>query len=126
MAEKTPAEKLRLKPGMKAAILHVPDGLWEYLGVPAGVALVEDPAAADFLLEFAEDQARAEKRLTALRPAVGDDTVAWLAYPKGSKAAGRDISRDTIWAFVQTLGMRLVANVAIDGTWSAVRMKVQR
>ena len=122
MADKTAAEKLRLRPGMKAALLHVPDGLQERLGIPADVALVDDPAAADFLLDFAGDQAQAEERLTALRPAVGAKTVAWLAYPKGSKAAGHDVSRDTIWAFVQTLGLRLNANVAIDETWSAVRM----
>ena len=122
MADKTAAEKLRLRPGMKAALLHVPDSLQERLGIPADVALVDDPAGADFLLDFAADQAQAEERLAALRPAVGAKTVAWLAYPKGSKAAGHDISRDTIWAFVQTLGLRLNANVAIDETWSAVRM----
>jgi hypothetical protein len=126
MAERTPAEKLGLKAGMTATLLHVPDGLQEHLGVPVGVTLLADPAAADFFLEFAADQAQAEERLTALRPVVGPTTVAWLAYPKGGKAAGRDISRDTIWAFVQTLGMRLVANVAIDGTWSAVRMRPQQ
>ena len=40
MAEKTLAEKLQLKPGMKAALLHVPDVLQERLGVPAGVTIV--------------------------------------------------------------------------------------
>jgi hypothetical protein len=122
MADKTPAEKLRLKPGMKAALLHLPEGLQERLGIPAGVTLVGEPPGADFILEFATDQAQAEERLTALRPAVGATTVAWLAYPKGAKAAGRDVSRDTIWAFVKTLGLRLNANVAVDETWSAVRM----
>jgi hypothetical protein len=29
-------------------------------------------------------------------------------------------------AFVQTLGMRLVANVATDNTWSALRSKAQQ
>jgi hypothetical protein len=123
MTDKTAAEKLRLEPGMRAALLHVPEGLQERLGVPDGVVIVDDPMSADFLLEFAEDQAQADERLAALQPAVGDDTVAWFAYPKGSKAAGRDISRDTIWALVQTRAMRLVANVAIDATWSALRLK---
>ncbi len=39
---------------------------------------------------------------------------------------GRAADRDTVWAFMQTLGMRLVANVAIDDTWSAVRIKAQQ
>ena len=54
---------------------------------------------------------------------MGEKTVAWLAYPKGSKAAGYDLSRDTIWRFAQTIGLSLVAHVAIDETWSAVRFR---
>jgi hypothetical protein len=123
MPDKTPAEKLRLKPGMKAALLHVPDELEGALSVPDGVQLVPDPGQADFILDFAETQGEAEERLQALRPAIRDATVTWMGYPKGSKAAGYDISRDTIWKFVQTLGMALNANVAIDEKWSAVRMR---
>jgi hypothetical protein len=33
------------------------------------------------------------------------------------------VSRDTIWRFAQTIGLTLVANVAVDETWSAVRLK---
>ena len=81
------------------------------------------PADAGFLLDFATTQAEAEERLVALAPFVGEKTVVWIAYPKGAKAAGRDVSRDTIWRFAQTIGLTLVANVAIDGTWSALRVK---
>ena len=123
MTEKTPAEKLRLKPGMSAAFLHLPDGLHARLGVPEGVVEVADPSEADFILDFASTQAEAEERLTALAPAVRPTTVTWMAYPKGSKAAGYDISRDTIWKFAATVGLVLNANVAIDEKLSAVRMR---
>jgi hypothetical protein len=128
VAEKAPAEKMRLKPGMTAALLHVPVGLQGRLGVPDDVIVVDDPAAAGpagagLLLDFATTQAEAEERLFALRPFVGEKTVAWLAYPKGSKAAGRDLSRDTIWAFARTIGLTLVTNIAIDETWSALRVR---
>ena len=128
MTEKTPAGKMRLKPGMAAALLHVPAELRGRLGVADGVTVVDDlakagPADAGFLLDFATTQAEAEERLVALAPFVGEKTVVWIAYPKGAKAAGRDVSRDTIWRFAQTIGLTLVANVAIDGTWSALRVK---
>ena len=123
MTEKTPAEKLRLKSGMSAALLHVPDGLATVLGLPEGVDVRVEPAGADFILDFATTQAQAEERLTELRPSMGDNTVTWMGYPKGSKAAGHDISRDTIWKFARTIGLVLNANVAIDEKWSAVRMR---
>lgn len=123
MTHKTPAEKLRLKPGMSATFLHLPEGLQARLGIPDDVNEVDDPANADFILDFATTQAEAEKRLTALAPFVGPRTITWMAYPKGSMAAGYDISRDTIWRFAQTVGLVLNANVAIDENLSAVRMR---
>ena len=125
MAEKTPAEKMRLKAGMSASLLHVPDGLAVGLGVPEGVSVAKEPAAADFILEVATTQAEVEGRLAALEPDIGAETVVWVAYPKGAKKEGYDISRDTIWAFVRTIGLTLVANVAVDATWSAVRVRRQ-
>jgi len=123
MADKTPAEKLRIKPGMRVALLHTPDGVHDRLGLPEDIALTTHPASADFVLDFATTQAQAEERLRDLRPAIGPKTIAWMAYPKGSKAAGYDISRDTIWRFAPTIGLVLNANVAIDEVWSAVRMR---
>jgi len=44
VSDRTPAEKPRLKPGMAAAISHVPEGA--ELGVPDDVTLVVDSAVA--------------------------------------------------------------------------------
>lgn len=121
MADKSPAEKLKLKPGMSATILHAPADV--ALGVPEAVTLVDDPAAADFVLEFAATQAEAEERMTALAPAIGEKTVFWVAYPKGSKAKGLDISRDTVAGFARTVGLVVNANFSIDEVWSAVRAR---
>jgi hypothetical protein len=128
MPEKTPSAKMHLKPGMTAALLHVPADVRGRLRVPDDVTVVDDPGAAGpagvgFLLDFATTQAEAEMRLLTLRPFIGEKSVAWLAYPKGSKAAGRDLSRDTIWAFARAVGLTLVTNIAIDETWSALRIR---
>jgi hypothetical protein len=123
MAEKSAAEKLRVKPGMTAAILHAPPGVVENLGLPEGVTLVGQPEAAGFIVTFAATQAEAEERVQEIVAHVGPDTIAWIAYPTGGKAAGRDISRDTVWAFVRTIGFELVANVSVDDTWSALRLR---
>lgn len=124
MPEKTPAEKLHLKSGMTAAVLHPPGAVpLASLGIPEDVRVTADPAGADFILDFAETQSDAEARIRALAPHVADKTVAWFAYPKGSKAAGLDISRDTLAAFVRTIGLVAVSMVAIDPVWSAARIR---
>jgi hypothetical protein len=108
---------------MSATFLHLPEGLQERLGIPDSITEVDDPAKADFVLDFASTQAEAEERLAALAPSMAPKTIAWMAYPKGSKAAGYDISRDTIWQFARTVGLVLNANIAIDEKLSAVRMR---
>ncbi len=85
MAEKTAAEKMRLKPGMTAAILHAPPGVVEGLGLPDDVTVVGQPETAAFILTFAATQAEAEERVREIAPHVGPDTLAWIAYPKGSQ-----------------------------------------
>jgi hypothetical protein len=123
MADKTPAEKLRLKAGMTAALLHVPEDVRGGLGLPDGVAVDDDPAHVDVILDFAATQAEAERRLTALEPHVRDEVVLWFCYPKGSKAAGHDLNRDTVATFARTVGLVAVSNVAVDETWSALRIR---
>jgi hypothetical protein len=123
MAEKTPAEKMRFKAGMSAALLDAPAGTAGRLGLPADVVMTGNPREAGFVLVFVSTQAEAEASLGDLATWLAPTTLAWLAYPKGSKAAGYDLSRDTIWAFAQTIGLTAVANVAIDSTWSALRLR---
>ena len=123
MAEKTPAEKMRFKPGMSAALVAAPAGTAGRLGFPADVVMPEGPREADFILVFVTTQVEAEAALSDLSAWLAPTTLAWLAYPKGSKAAGHDLSRDTIWAYAQTIGLTVVANIAIDSTWSALRLR---
>jgi hypothetical protein len=124
MSDKTPAEKLRMASGMTAALLHLPEGVLEDLGVPAGVEVVDDPSAAGFVLAFASTQAVAEDRLASLAEVIGRKTVAWIAYPKGSRAAGHDLNRDTIATFARTVGLVAVSAVSLDDTWSALRIRL--
>lgn len=120
---KTAAEKMRMGPGMSVCLLHAPEEADAFLGMPEGTTRVAHASDAQFVLVFARTQAEAEERLAALAPTIDRDTLAWLAYPKGAGRAGHDVSRDTIWRFAETLGLRLVAQVALDETWSAVRIR---
>lgn len=45
-------------------------------------------------------------------------------YPKGtSKNFNAEINRDTIAAYARSVALQLVAMVAIDADWSALRLK---
>lgn len=120
MTDPTVLEKLKYKPGMKVAVLFAPEGV--ELGVPAG-ASIGDPIGADFILLFARSQAEAVDRLAPVANAIGPTTIAWIGYPKGSRAKGYDISRDTLFSALRDLNLTANANFSIDDTWSAVRFR---
>lgn len=132
----TPYTKLRLKAGMAALVYGAPEELVELLALPGTVRSLSGGridskcpdrqstlGEAGFALTFARNQAEAVRRIGELEPALQSGAVVWIAYPKGSKAAGYDVSRDTIWRAANVAGSVLNANVAIDSKWSAVRLR---
>ena len=123
MSDKSASEKMRLKPGMRAAFSRVPPDLESALGVPEGVIAATDPSGADFVLQFATTQAEADELLASLQPHVGTKTIAWIAYPKGSKGSGYDLNRDTVAGSARGVGLVVCAAVAIDQKWSALPVR---
>jgi hypothetical protein len=55
-------------------------------------------------------------------PAARRDTLTWVAYPKAGKL-GTDLNRDVLAELVKTRGVQPVRQVALDDTWSALRLR---
>lgn len=106
--------KLQIRPGSRFAVLAAP----EDSPVPADAVA---PEAADAVLLFVRMRAdldRAEPLLDAARA----DRLAWVAYPKAGRL-GTDLNRDRLAEALTALGVRPVRQVALDGTWSALRFR---
>ncbi len=127
MAEKTLAQKLLIKPGYRVLLDDVPEGYFEALGpLPPGVSLTaarEEPT--DLVLAFVRSRRELEEALARLQGAFGPKTVLWVAYPKGASGIKTDIHRDIIRDYAATVGLTAVSLIAVDDTWSAMRLKVQ-
>ena len=122
MTDKTVAEKARVKPGTTIAVLNRVPNVVESLGLPEDVAFVE-PADAQLLFLFVNTHAELEARMPAAVAALAPKAAIWVFYRKGSKAAGLDMNRDSIWAIAEKLGMRPLGLVGVDDTWSAFRLR---
>lgn len=59
--------------------------------------------------------------IAVLNPAPG--VALWVFFRKGSKAAGLDMNRDSIWEIAESLDMRPLGLVGIDRTWSTFRLR---
>src|SRR3954471_17921273 len=104
------AGKLQLKPGMSIEIVGAPAGL--DLGLPEGHGA---------LLLFARDAAELDEGTTKLVEAVDREALTWVAYPKAGQR-GTDLNRDIVRETLEPRGARTVRQIAIDETWSALRL----
>jgi hypothetical protein len=125
MVEKSIAKKLLLKPGMKALILNAPQGFMEGLDdLPTGIQLSSESAAgADFVLLYIKDSAELNQHFELAHQSVIFDGLFWIAYPKGSSKIKTDVNRDILWKILKSKGIRPVAMISIDDTWSAMRFR---
>jgi hypothetical protein len=110
------AAKLQLKPGMTLASVGAPPDA-PVIDAPEG-----DAPAADAVLLYARDGAQLERGAGMLVAAVSRRALTWVAYPKARKL-GTDLDRDAVRARVQAHGLDTVRQVALDDTWSALRLK---
>jgi hypothetical protein len=119
MAEKTIAAKLLIKSG--TAVWATPaDELARIGPLPEGVTHASAPAEAATAIVFAAHEAALRQALAEHGAELGRVGTLWIAYPKGGRS---DLNRDTLWPIVSELGLRPIAQVAIDETWSALRFR---
>jgi hypothetical protein len=114
------ASKLQIKPGQSVSVINRPPGV--DLELSAESTIADDPSAADTVILFTADRAELDERGAPVIEAAKRDALAWVAYPKAGKL-GTDLNRDSLAAALRESGTQPVRQVAIDGTWSALRFR---
>jgi hypothetical protein len=125
VADKTVAQKARVKPGTTIAVLNRVPGVIESLGLPQDVTFV-DPGSAQAVFLFVRTRVELDARMPVAVAGLAPGAALWVFYRKGSKSAGLDMNRDDIWAIAESLDMRPLGLVGIDDTWSAFRLRPAR
>jgi hypothetical protein len=125
MPGKTVAQKARLKRGTSIAVLNPAPGVVESLGLPADTTFAE-PAQAQLLFVFVNTQAELEALMPPAVASLAPAASIWVFYRKGSRTAGLDMSRDSVWAMAEQLDLRPLGLMSVDETWSAFRLRPAR
>lgn len=116
-------QKLLIKPDARVLLLNAPIGYAKKLApLPSGVTVTDKRGTADVAIAFVRDSAEL-KRLASGFPALEEDAILWVAYPKGGTKAGTDIDRDVLHAAMEKHELVGVTLVALDDTWSAMRFR---
>lgn len=128
MPESTLAKKMKLKAGMKAAVINAPDGYVKELApLPVGTTVGEKlQGELDWIQVFATTSAE----LKALAPKVGKalapEGILWISFPKGSSGIQTDLTRDKGWDALAGADLKWVTLISVNGTWSAFALRPYR
>ena len=114
------AGKLQLKPGQSVPVVGQPEGVGLDLGGDHPVAGAPDQS--DAVIVFCLGRDELERLSDRFVPPAKRDTLTWIAYPKAGKL-GTDLNRDALVELVKTRGVQPVRQVALDDTWSALRLR---
>lgn len=117
------ATKLLIKPDARVLLLNAPIGYAKKLApLPSGVTVTDKRGPAEVAIAFVRDSAEL-RRLASGFPALEEDAVLWVAYPKGGRTAGTDIDRETLHAAMEKHELVGVTLIALDEAWSAMRFR---
>ena len=103
---------------MTAMLLYTPPNYPTY----GGFKPAQD-GKGDFVHLFVTSKAEFAERFAAAANSVQDGGVFWLSYPKSTPKQQYDINRDSLWDLVLPRGWHPVAQISLDETWSAIRLK---
>jgi bifunctional DNA-binding transcriptional regulator/antitoxin component of YhaV-PrlF toxin-antitoxin module len=125
MSSKSIAEKLQIKQGKKVLLVNEPKDYRINLGkLPDNTTVTEKTSKAfDIIQVFISSKAELQNQLPKLKLLLADKGIFWVTYPKGTSKVKADVNRDSIREYGQTVGLQAVSLVAIDDTWSALRLK---
>ncbi len=96
---------------------------------PPGYDLeVEAPGSQDAPLNFVQVFVTSAAELRAAVPALfgkaAGDPVFWVTYPKQASGVASELNRDVIARMIaDETTFRVVSNVSVDATWSALRLR---
>lgn len=116
--------KLRYEDHQNALVLNAPERFRiEVADANLLYDVTDREGHFDFILLFVHNHAEADRLGPVAAGSGRYDALLWIAYPKGGASGDTDINRDHGWESLLALGLRPVAQAAIDETWSALRFR---
>ena len=122
MPESPLAKKLKLKPGVRAAVVNAPKNYLDELKHDSDVSQ-KLSGKFDWIQVFAKDKKElasfARRAASALKP----ESILWLSFPKGSSKIQTDLTRDKGWKTILDLDLKFINLVSVNDMWSAFALR---
>lgn len=125
MPESPLAKKMKLKSGLKAAVINAPENYVDELRHDTAMSPTLK-GKFDWIQIFVRSKAEldglAPKAAKALKP----ESMLWISFPKGSSKIQTDLTRDKGWESLRALDLKWITLVSVNETWSAFALRPYR
>jgi hypothetical protein len=119
-------KKVGVKPGSRALVAGAPPDAPQLFG-PGVQVLLRAAERLDAVVLFVTERRVLERRLPELRRRLSPDGMLWIAWPKKASGVTTDVTEDVIRDFaVESTDLVDVKVIAIDATWSGLKLMVRR
>ena len=122
MPESAIAKKMKLKPGLKAAVINAPETYLDDLQYDVEIS----PSLSgkfDWIQIFVKNKAEldtlAPKAVKALKP----ESMLWISFPKGTSKIQTDLTRDKGWDTLRNLDLKWINLISVNEMWSAFSLR---
>ena len=112
-------EKLGIKPGMKAAILHAPEGY--NLNLNGATLVGRLKGSLDFIQCFSKAKSELQKDFPKLKAMLTPAGYLWISWPKGSSGVSTDLNENVVREIGLANGLVDVKVIAVDDIWSGLK-----
>ena len=122
MPESAIAKKMKLKPGLKAAVINAPEMYLDNLqhDIEISPTLV---GKFDWIQIFVKNKAEldtlAPKAVKVLKP----ESMLWISFPKGASKIQTDLTRDKGWDILRNLDLKWINLISVNEMWSAFSLR---
>jgi len=122
MAESPLAKKMKLKPGLKAAVINAPENYLKELKHDVEISQSLS-GKFDWVQVFAKTITEVESLASKAAKALKPESMLWISFPKGTSKIQTNLTRDKGWESLQKLDLKWVNLVSVNDTWSAFAMR---
>jgi len=122
MPESATAKKMKLKFGLKAAVINAPEKYLEELRHDAEVSSSLS-GKFDWVQIFVKSKAELETLAPKAAKALKPESLLWISFPKGASKMQTDLTRDKGWEILQGLDLKWITLISVNEMWSAFALR---
>jgi len=122
MPESSLTKKMKLKPGVRAAVINAPDNYVAALKHDGEISQ-KLSGRFDWVQIFVGNKAELDKLAPRAAKALKPDSMLWISFPKGTSKSQTDLTRDKGWKSLESLDLKWINLISVNETWSAFALR---